>query len=587
MAESTPGTSSAAAAAEKHRLRALFLLAITPAILLVGWIKHYAVNVPFGDEWALVPLFEKWHNHQLSFADLYHQHNEHRLLLPKVIYLAFAQFTHWNVRAEMFFSVVLCAATSAGLYILLRQTVTRSRRGLLLMWAGANLLLFSPAQAQTWMLGFGLHQFASNLCVITALAVLSSGIASWPKLVIASAAALAATFSFGNGLLLWPGAMLLLILRGERKLRIGAWLLVSATVIGIYFRDYFRVRAPQPLTGRWIDYLEYFLAFIGGTLARGREGQLLVGTIMLGGVAVAIYTAACVHFLRERGEALQRAAPWLVLGLFVLGSAALTAYSRVNWGPGQAAESRYVTVSLYFYLALVALAAIATRQRDDMQTAIPPSLRSATSIGAVAMVTLAIAAFPAGLQEMADSQRERLAGLAALEFCGIIDTTDLLRRHLSMVPGFAPVPSQQVSELQQLRLLRYRVRNSAVLEDAEPTAEAASDFGCIEEMKQMDQDTFEISGWAVLPKSHGPAPLVVLAYHTDRRWTAFAATDVSEYRTGVVANLHSRSYQACGWRQRFSRRTLPVEADRISAWAVDPLRSKLHRLDKEPALASR
>ena len=82
---------------------ALLFLAVVPAALIIRLISEYGVNVPFGDEWSMVRLFAKWNDHQLSVADLFRQHNEHRILFPKLIYIAFAQLTHWNLRAEMFF----------------------------------------------------------------------------------------------------------------------------------------------------------------------------------------------------------------------------------------------------------------------------------------------------------------------------------------------------------------------------------------------------------------------------------------------------------------------------------------------------
>ena len=300
MVDSTAATSGAVAKTEKNLLGWLFLLAVTPAIFLLGWINHYAVNVPIGDEWALVPLFEKWDRHQLTFHDLYQQHNEHRILIPKLIYLAFAQLTNWNLRAEMFFSVALCAGTSAGFYVLLRRTLGGPPRQLLLLWAAANLLIFSPTQAQNWLWGFQLQMFIPNLCLVLTLVILTSDFSWWPRFGASVVLIAVATFSFGSGLLLWPVVALFLVLRGESKWRIAAWLLAFALVVALYFPGYYRVPRPHPLTGNWLDYPCYFLVFIGGALSRGREGQLLFGAMVTGAVGLAVYVAIFVHFVRTR-----------------------------------------------------------------------------------------------------------------------------------------------------------------------------------------------------------------------------------------------------------------------------------------------
>src|SRR3982751_6704245 len=88
-----------------------FFAGLLPVVLIASFINQYGVNVPYGDDWALLPLFEKWSSEGPTFAPLWAQHSEHRIVIPKLIYLAFAYCTHWNLRAEMLFSLLLCVAT--------------------------------------------------------------------------------------------------------------------------------------------------------------------------------------------------------------------------------------------------------------------------------------------------------------------------------------------------------------------------------------------------------------------------------------------------------------------------------------------
>lgn len=577
-------TADRVAARQRYRVAFLILAAIAPIVLLIGCIARYGVNVPVGDEWALVPLFEKWRGGQLTFADLYQQHNEHRILLPKLIYLAFAELTGWNLRAEMFFSVLLCVGTSAGIYALLRRTVGGGQGGLLLLCGAANLLMFSPAQAQNWLWGFQLQMFIPNLCLVATLVVLASDAAWRWKFGASVLLIMAATFSFGSGLLLWPVVALFLWMRGEGRSRIVAWLVAAAAVAALYFPGYYRVPAAQPLTG-WLDYPAYFLVFLGGALTRGDEGQLLFGAIALGLVALLLYAAMALHFVRAGAVPLRDAAPWLALGVYVIGSAALAAYSRVNWGPKQAMDTRYVTSSSYLYLALIALAAIAARQFEQRGG---EAMRHGRTVLITAIVSLALVAYPAGLEEMATLQREQLAGLAALQLSKVIDTTDSMRRDLRMIPGFAPDPLRSAATLERLELLRYKRRKSGVLnDDRAAAAQGASGFGAVDELQPRPPGSFEISGWAVLPRRARTAPLVVLAYRSGDRWTAFAHSDVWEFREDVVARLRERSYQQSGWRKSFDASSLPAEAVAVSAWAVDPLANRLHKLAGEHPLPRR
>ena len=281
---------------------------------------------------------------------------------------------------------------------------------------------------------------------------------------------------------------------------------------------------------------------------------------------------------------LRRAAPWLALGGYVIGSAALAAYSRVNWGPKQAMESRYATVSLNLYLVLIALAVLAARDAQQRGIASAAFERIRTVV-ITSILVLSVARFPAGLWEMSILQRERLSGLAALQFSAVIDTTESLRRDLRMIQGFVPAPLASIAVLERLHLLQHPRRHNPVLKDASNRdTRARPVLGTAEELKRRDMSTFEANGWAVLPKRGLPAPRVVLAYGQDGRWITFADVDVGEYRDDVVAKLHRAEYQPSGWRETFKRDRLPPEANRISAWAVDPVANKAYRLEGDLAL---
>src|SRR5438128_414906 len=62
----------------------------------------------------------------LRFADLWAQHNEHRLLLPNLVMLALAQLTQWDTRATIVASFVVSLATLGVLGLIIRSTLGRS-----------------------------------------------------------------------------------------------------------------------------------------------------------------------------------------------------------------------------------------------------------------------------------------------------------------------------------------------------------------------------------------------------------------------------------------------------------------------------
>jgi hypothetical protein len=110
----------------KHRPLGWLVLALAllPALIPLVLILTYGVNMPFWDEWdpGLAGLYIKAHQHQLSFADLAAQHNEHRILLPRIAYLLLNSMTHWNAVGEMVFQWLIVFATSIGILVLIRKT---------------------------------------------------------------------------------------------------------------------------------------------------------------------------------------------------------------------------------------------------------------------------------------------------------------------------------------------------------------------------------------------------------------------------------------------------------------------------------
>jgi hypothetical protein len=76
------------ASSRAARVVLLFLLGSLPAFFLFTDIRRTAVNVPFMDDWQFIPLLEKTSQGQLRFGDLWAPHDEHRLLIPRIVIIS-------------------------------------------------------------------------------------------------------------------------------------------------------------------------------------------------------------------------------------------------------------------------------------------------------------------------------------------------------------------------------------------------------------------------------------------------------------------------------------------------------------------
>jgi hypothetical protein len=80
----------------------------------VGFVLAFGSNAPYADEWEFVPALL---GREPAGPWLWAQHNEHRLPLPRAVYLALFWLTH-DFRAGMLLQVAMLSALSLGLMTL-------------------------------------------------------------------------------------------------------------------------------------------------------------------------------------------------------------------------------------------------------------------------------------------------------------------------------------------------------------------------------------------------------------------------------------------------------------------------------------
>jgi hypothetical protein len=550
------------------RLNALlFIVALLPVVVIAAVINRYGVNVPFADEWSNLILLEKWNAHQLGFADLYQEHNGHRIFFPRLFYLALAWQTHGNLRAEMFFSLFLCLLTSVGFYLLLRRTVPGSTKRHLLLWAFMNLFLFSPIQAENWLWGFQLQIFLSNFCLVGAIVCLSLD-GKLPGFAAAVACAITGTFSFGNGLLIWPLGLLILAWRRATFFYVGTWIVTALLVLLAYLPGYQGHELVQPPPARWLEYPLYFTGFLGTPLARIPNSHPLILPVTVGTILVAGYLALALYSSRRR-NALRDLAPWLALGAYAIGSAVLAARARIHFGPQHALDSRYTTISVLLILAVIGLeASLFFREELPARKLLRPSILIAT------LLVLYAINLPYELYYLKLHHGFRARGKAALQFSKVIDVLPMVRSDLLLTEDSITM-TRYLEILDRLKLADPPRRETPALRDAENrTNLATSEYGLFENMRFESENALTASGWSFIPRDGRPSPRVILALRKGEEWIAFALSDKTERRPDLGSNTDLDQ----GWRCHFARNALPPGAQEISAWALDVEEGETYRL---------
>jgi hypothetical protein len=546
----------------------LFLLALVPIVFIGVIIDRYGVNVPYADEWSNLIRIEKWDTGRLTFDDLVRPHNGHRILLPRLIFLAFAEMAHGNIRGEMFFSLFAGGLTSAGILWLLRRTVRAGWPQVLAVWALINVLLFSPVQSENWLWGFQLQILLSNLCVVGAVVAVTANVGFGIRMALAALFGVSGVLSFANGLLIWPIVALLMIVRGETRRRVLIWGGVTVVVLGACFLSYHGKDLSRAVA-HWWDYPLFFVAFLGSPLAQIPSANPMVLPVVVGAILCAAYLALLVSCLR-RGVA-ERDGVWLALGVYPIGGAFLAAASRTHFGVQRALDSRYTTIATILLVSLVGLAASVYFERPSTKRKLAALLAAAGGLALYACNLVFV--FP----YLEVHRANRNHGKAALQFSRVLDADAIFRSTLFLAEDRETL-ARYLATLDRLQLTFPPRRETAALQDGENQARRTTqEYGVFENLKRESGDVVVVSGWAYLPAKRREAAGVVFAFGHDETWTAFALSDRREDRPDLP-NKPNGGGRELGWRGTFSMDRLPRGKTEISAWVVDAENGKTFRL---------
>ena len=128
--------------ASKKRTWIPYIFIAAPALISVLLVIHYGVNVPYGDEWTIVDLNQTIQKNGLHFSSFFEQHNEHRIIFPRIVLLATAVMSKWNVVPQMLLTQLMLVIVAV---CYCKYFISRNGRDSKILWATVPLmiLLFS------------------------------------------------------------------------------------------------------------------------------------------------------------------------------------------------------------------------------------------------------------------------------------------------------------------------------------------------------------------------------------------------------------------------------------------------------------
>ncbi len=145
-----PGWLGRLAASSRAEVLGAWAIWAGMSLAALGFVATYALATPHRDEWSWVPIVTG--AEPVTLPWLWAQHNEHRMVLPRLIYVGLGALTGTDFRAGSFFSVTALTILAAALML-----AARALRGRTRLWdAFFSLALLHWGQGENLPWGFQL-----------------------------------------------------------------------------------------------------------------------------------------------------------------------------------------------------------------------------------------------------------------------------------------------------------------------------------------------------------------------------------------------------------------------------------------------
>lgn len=330
-----------------------FAVAMVGLAFSAGWRQFSPI--PFWDMWGGVGFYLAVD--QLGPMDWWAQHNEHRIVLGRLLFLMdFGLFRGLGV--SLVVANFLFAAALAALFWRLAATAAatgdhdRHVAGPLLVG-----FLFLWTQRENLMWSFQGVFFLAQLLPLMALVLLAGSSGSRTRFAAACVVGALAAGSLANGVLALPAMTLWALLQRQSRRRVAVLAILSVAMLACYFHGYHapvgHTNVRNVLSARAPQLLQYLCHYLGspfyylfGEGEFGREVAAFAGLLFL------VLTAASLRSWR-RGTPTQA-----LLGCYLaylLAGAVGTAAGRLDFGIGQAVSLRYTTPALAAWAALAVI----------------------------------------------------------------------------------------------------------------------------------------------------------------------------------------------------------------------------------------
>ena len=560
-------------------------ISLLPPLLLGLLILKYGVDFIDWDQWEIAAFFEKASNGSLSVGDLFAQQAEYRQFFPNLVFVGLGWLTHWNIKYEMMVSFLLGCMIAFNLFHLGKLTIGGNRSRQLLLLLVSNLLIFSPAQFESWLLGEQIIYFMPVACLTTGLRVACSKLNQQAKLILCMLLSTISTFSSVNGIVCWIVIAPVLLFSNHQKTgknwRSALWVIGFILNVTIYFYSFHKPSYTPSLSEslqRPLHAFFFFCAFLGAPLAT--SNRLILVSAGIGAILATLFIMSCFYAWKfaDEPELKRRLMCWLMLGAYSFITGIMVTIGRMGFGPNQALSSRYITFSVYLLVSLCYLVPIILDdlRRRGLLAQTKSTIPRLISFALSSLILLHLLNSAAAVRQMAWMKMRRLQAKACLLFIDAVPNECLSKGFPDL--GVLRARANAINDLGFLR--PSLIKSNKIEEIAVPITEDPGSYGEFEKLSKSETAVFVAIGWACLPERGEPADAVLLTYQKDQGDPLILAfTEMRIYQPSFAALFMNAPPSNWRWQKSISLDTVPVAPPvSISAWAFDATTGKAYKL---------
>ncbi len=363
---------------------------------MCGWwlvtILTRTPNVPFTDEWSWAQLAIADRRHEPLLALLWEPHNGHRNVVGSLLFLAIDRIGGWSVIAEDVLGLAFLCIGLAFFRLYLARVLPPIARDIVFTFA---VLLIAGSQAyENFLIGYNINW---QICTAAAL-IMPERLTAKGEYAVVTAGALIviASFSSGQGMLLWPAGGVVLLLQRRWRSSL-TWGTLAAVCVATYLIGY-HPGGQEQLRAHGLREAARFLKIL---LAVPLNVHFAGSALKNAGIVIGACIALTVVAERLIGVSRELTAGWY--GLFVYGGLAsvLTAWTRAGLGPEQALSPRYESLVAFVLIAAVGIGCQAAIALADQR------LLYAAGVGGLALCAVAVLAvrWSASIVSVYEAQR--------------------------------------------------------------------------------------------------------------------------------------------------------------------------------------